>query len=294
MSKVLVIGAHGQVARSLFTVEKPASFELFSVARPELDLARPETIAPMLDVQNPQFLINAAAYTQVDAAQSNEAEAFAVNAEGVDGLAKECAKRNIVLLHLSTDYVYDGTKQGPYTETDPTAPLGVYGRSKLAGEDAIRAAGGSHLILRTAWVHSPYGRNFVKTMLRLAESNGQINVINDQTGCPTFAPHLASGILQIIDRLNRSGKVDHVWGTYCMAGSGNTSWYEFAREIFEQSKRCGGPTCEIKPIPATEWPTPTQRPENSKLDCQKIEQQFGIRLPHWRQGVAKCVADILA
>ncbi len=290
--KVLVVGASGQLARSLLAADLVQAFDVLSASRPLTDLTKPETITKALTDHRPQFVINAAAYTQVDNAETQSAEAFAVNAQGVRHLANTCAARNIPLIHVSTDYVYDGKKAEVYDETDATDPVGVYGKSKLAGEEAIREAGGPHVILRTAWVYSPYGNNFVKTMLRLAKANDKLRVVNDQHGCPTYAPHLAEGIIRIIEKLEHAQSVDELWGTYCMAGGGETSWHDFACEIFSQSQNLGGPSAKLTPIPTADYPTSAQRPENSCLNCDKLERSFGIRLPHWKQGTASCVARL--
>ena len=292
MTKILIFGAHGQLARSLAALD--TDFELVHTTRPETDLCKLETIERAIGTQNPQFVINAAAYTQVDKAETDADMAFAVNALGTGYLADQCAKNDIPLLHVSTDYVYDGSKATPYTEADPTGPIGVYGKSKLSGENLVRAAGGKHIILRTSWVFSPFGGNFVKTMLNLAESRDQLSVVSDQLGCPTYAPHLADGMIQIVQQLVDNPQLKPAWGTYCMAGNGEASWYQFAQEIFKTSKNLGAPSANVEPVASSAFPTAAKRPSNSRMDCRKLEQQFGVRLPDWHQGVEACVTALLA
>lgn len=293
MSKILIFGSNGQLAKSLLAVPEAADFELVSTHRPQTDLTQLTTIDEAFSTHQPQFVINAAAYTQVDAAETDQQTAFAVNETAVGHLAVRCAELGIVLLHVSTDYVYCGTKKTPYTETDPVGPIGIYGQSKLAGEDAIRAAACQHIILRTAWVYSPYGNNFVKTMLRVAKTRDQLQVVSDQLGCPTYAPHLASAILQIVQQLETNSSNDEAWGTYCLAGSGQTSWHGFAKEIFAQSAKLSGPSADVEPIPTSAFPTPAARPANSRMDCRKLQDRFGIRIADWQVGTQQCVTSLL-
>ena len=293
MVKILVFGAQGQLARSLFAVEERADVALVCAHRPETDLMKPASLGAAIARHSPDYVINAAAYTQVDRAESEQDMAYAVNGAAVECMAGECAARDIPLIHISTDYVYDGSKDAPYSEDDATGPAGIYGLSKLAGEEALRASGCRHVILRTAWVFSPYGQNFVKTMLRLAETRDQLDVVCDQSGCPTYAPHLAAGIFRIIDKLSDSRPSQGLWGTYCMAGGGETNWSGFAEEIFACSARLGGPVARVNPIPASAYPTPARRPANSRMNCGRLDAAFGIRLPHWREGTAQCVHSLL-
>jgi len=291
--KILVIGSHGQLARSLLAITPPEPFTMVCASRPETDLTKPETLAQTLADHAPHFVVNAAAYTHVDDAETHEDAAFAVNTHGVEVLASLCAAQQIPLIHVSTDYVYDGAKETAYTESDSTAPIGVYGQSKLAGEEAIRASGCQHIILRTAWVYSPYGNNFVKTMLHVAQSRDELSVVNDQYGCPTYASHLAAGILEIIQTLNDRAISEDVWGTYCMAGSGQSNWHEFAIEIFRQSAKLGGPIATVNPIPTSAYPTRARRPVNSRMNCDKLERAFGVRLPDWHEGTMQCVKKLM-
>jgi len=290
--KLLVAGSRGQVARALAEAAADFDVDLAALGRPALDLTDPDSIEKAIEKAAPDWVINAAAYTAVDQAEEDREAVVAVNHHGAGALAAICGGRNIPLVHLSTDYVFDGSRKTPYTETDAVAPLGVYGRSKRDGEIAVIAGNPRHLILRTAWVYSPFGQNFVKTMLRLAETRDELNVVDDQRGCPTYAPHIARGILRIIAKL-ASGKGEKPpWGIYNMAGGGETSWCGFAREIFIQSEKLGGATARVHPITTWEYPTPARRPANSRLDCSKLAQVFGVTLPDWRDGTAACVARL--
>jgi len=290
--KVLVIGRSGQLATSLLSAAKPQGIQLLAASRPQLDITSPASVRNTLEDVRPALVINAAAYTAVDKAEEERDMAFAVNAEGPAHLASECRRLDIPLIHVSTDYVFDGRKQAPYTEDDAPAPLNVYGQSKLAGEEAVRQVWAKHIILRTSWVFSPFGHNFARTMLRLAQAHGTLNIVADQHGSPTYAPHLAGAILRLVSKL-QSGQDSLPWGIFHLCGSGETTWHGFAREIFSCSARLGGPTAEVQAISTAEYPTPARRPANSRLSCAKLEQSFGIRLPRWQEGVALCVEKIL-
>ncbi len=290
--RVLVIGKSGQLARSLLNCAWPGGWEVVACGRPQLDLTRPETVHRAITDIMPDHIVNTAAYTAVDAAESDPETAFAINRDGAALLAEICAERGIPLVHISTDYVFDGTADEPYAETDTTSPIGVYGASKLAGEERVRNLLRQHLILRTAWVHSPHGRNFVRTMLELARDRDEIAVVHDQRGNPTYAPHLAEAIVALLQAV-RTQKDLFPWGTYHVAGSGSASWHDLAREVFVHSERHGGPVARVVPIATADYPTPARRPANSRLDCTKLAATFGIRLPHWREGVARCVQRLL-
>lgn len=266
--------------------------EMIAAGRPQLDLAEPATIAMVIGQVEPDVVVNAAAYTAVDKAEQEPERAQIVNAGGAGHIAAACQRRGIPLIHLSTDYVFDGSKDAAYVETDPVAPLGAYGRSKLEGERRIAAACSHHVILRTSWVVSPYGNNFVKTMLRLAETHPEIGVVNDQTGTPTYAPHLAGAILSIAAHLHQSA--GGLWGIYHAAGTGEATWHDVACEVFAQSAQLGGRVTKVRPITTSAYPTPAARPKNSRLDCGKLDRQFGLRLPDWRLGIAACVRALAA
>jgi dTDP-4-dehydrorhamnose reductase len=293
--RLLIAGWQGQLARAL-AEEAPRRAEVraFAIGRPALDICELPTIERALNDHSPDVVVNSAAYTAVDQAESDEAAAFALNATGPGLLAAAAARRGVAVIHVSTDYVFDGSKSAPYVETDATAPLNVYGRSKLAGETAVAAANPRHVILRTAWVHSPWGKNFVKTMLRLGAERDIVRVVDDQVGSPTYAPHLASAILEIAARIGRGGMSQADWGLYHAAGSGETSWCGLAREVFAQSSARGMKTPHVEAISAAQYPTPARRPANSRLDCGKLERRLGISLPHWRDGVNDCLNRLAA
>lgn len=290
--KLLVTGSQGQVARSLSLAAKEQGFDCETVGRPDFDLTKPDHIERTLDQHKPDLVVNAAAYTAVDKAEEEGGAAIAVNRYGAGVLAALCNENAIPLIHLSTDYVFDGTKHFPYVETDATSPLGIYGHSKLEGERAVTAANPQHIILRTAWVYSPFGNNFVKTMLRLAETRDELGVVHDQIGSPTYAPHLAEAILTIGKLLGRNDN-ENRWGIYHIAGSGETNWHEMACYIFEQAALKGHKQPLVRAIETIDYPTPAKRPANSRLDCTKLEQNFSIRLPDWHIGVRECVDRLL-
>ena len=289
---MLVAGRQGQVAQSLAAAAESSGVDVLTLGRPELDLTVPGSIAAAIARVEPQVIVNPAAYTAVDKAEQEQDAAFAVNAEGAGQLAKACAIATIPLIHISTDYVFDGTKPSPYVESDRTTPLGVYGDSKLEGERRVAESNPRHVILRTAWIVSPYGGNFVKTMLRLAETRSELGVVDDQCGSPTYAPHLADAILAIAHRISAAPS-DSLWGVYHAAGSGEATWCDVAREVFRQSRALGGPAADVKAITTAEYPTPARRPANSRLDCGKLKQAFGIVLPPWQEGIATCVRALL-
>ncbi|HEX5184731.1 MAG TPA: dTDP-4-dehydrorhamnose reductase [Allosphingosinicella sp.] len=285
--KILVTGRHGQLARSL--VERCAShpgLEIVALGRPVLDLEAPETIAPALDAVDADVIVNAAAYTAVDRAEDEPDRAWAVNAEAPGLLAAAAAARDIPIVHLSTDYVFDGSGDGARDETARTGPLGVYGRSKLAGEEKVRAATPRHAIVRTAWVYSPFGTNFVKTMIDVARTRDALAVVSDQHGNPTSALDLADGLLDLLERWNE-GAGDG--GTYHLAGTGDASWFELACEVFAQCRKHGLPAADVRPIATADWPTRAVRPANSRLDSGRFERDFGFRMPDWRASVAATV-----
>lgn len=269
----------------------PAGLAIIAKGRPELDLLEPASITTALDAVQPDVVVNAAAYTAVDKAESEPEMALAVNALGSEALAGACASRAIPFIHVSTDYVFDGSKPAPYSEADPVSPLGAYGRSKLEGEQRVAAVCAQHVILRTAWVFSPYGQNFVKTMLRVAGSRPEISVVDDQIGNPTYAPHLAAAIVQVAQAAAR--REDVPWGLFHAAGSGAVTWCGLARELFAVSARLGGPKADVRAITTAEYPTPARRPANSRLDCTRLRDAFGIEMPAWRAGVADCVQELL-
>jgi dTDP-4-dehydrorhamnose reductase len=288
--KVLVTGRDGQLARGLAEAAG-AGVQVVAIGRPELDITDEKSVVAAVARAGPDIVVNAAAYTAVDKAETEPAVAHAVNALGAEHVATVCAARTIPIIHISTDYVFDGTKSGPYLEGDPTAPINVYGGTKLEGEQRVAKACERHLILRTAWVHSPWGVNFVKTMLRLATTRPNIGVVDDQMGSPTYAPHLAAIVLAIAARVS-ADPAGVRWGVYHAVGGGETTWYGFAREIFRHAAEQGLPAAEVDAIAAAAYPTPARRPANSRLNCDKLRLALGLELPDWRVGVHDCVARI--
>jgi len=287
---ILVTGGSGQVASALAV----AGDTVRVVGRPEFDFDRPETIATMFHAAEPALVVNAAAYTAVDAAEKDAAAAYRANRDGPAALALLCAGAGIPLIHISTDYVFDGTKGAPYVETDAVAPRCVYGASKLAGEQAVLAACPCAVVLRTSWVYAAGGRNFVRTMLALGRTREHLTVVADQKGCPTAAADLAAAILAIAGRIAASGWDDRFGGLFHAAGEGWTSWHGLATAIFEEAGRRGAAVPRVDPITTAEWPTPAHRPADSRLDCARLAAVWGIRLPHWRSSVSSTVAAILA
>lgn len=291
--RLLIAGWQGQVARALVELAPAApEVEAFAVGRPGLDLCNAATITRAMTDFNPDVIINSAAYTAVDKAESEPTAAFALNRDGARLLAEAAARRGAAIIHISTDYVFDGTKPEPYVEEDPTAPLNVYGRSKLEGEVELAQANARHVIARTAWVYSPTGTNFVKTMLRLAGERSEVRVVDDQIGSPTYAPHLAQALLSVA-RSALEDEPGQRWGVYHMAGAGTVSWCGLAHEIFRVSAAMGGPSADVVPITTSDYPTQARRPMNSRLDCRKAHATFGVALPDWREGVESCVARLL-
>lgn len=291
--RIAVTGKHGQLARSL--QERAAAdtgITLVCFGRPELDLSQPGSIVQALAECDADLVINAAAYTEVDKAESEADAAFAVNATGAGTVAGAAADLGLPVIQISTDYVFDGKASAPYAETSPTNPVSVYGASKLAGEAAVAAANPKHLIIRTAWVYSPFGKNFVKTMLRLAGERDTLRVVDDQTGNPTSALDLADGVLAAARAVLKPDFTD--WGVYNITGSGSTSWAGFAAHVFDESGRAGGASATIEPIPGSEFVTAAERPANSRLDCTKAETIFGYRAPDWRYSSSIVVKRLLA
>jgi dTDP-4-dehydrorhamnose reductase len=292
--RLLIAGSHGQVARAFLDVAPSAAdIEACAIGRPGLDICHSRSIERSLADINPTLVINTAAYTGVDAAEDDAERAEALNAQGAGLLAEAAARRGVPIIHLSTDYVFDGDKSEPYVENDATGPKSVYGRTKLAGEAAVVAANPRHIILRTAWIYSPFGKNFVKTILAHAEKGTDLKVVDDQVGSPTYAPHLVRAILDVAQKIDGAGQDDALWGIYHTAGSGTASWYELAREILDVSKSLGGPVTSLGAIGTDGYPTRAVRPKNSRLDCGKLKATFGVAQPDWHEGVRACVSRLL-
>jgi dTDP-4-dehydrorhamnose reductase len=291
--RIAVTGREGQIARSLIERSARSQYEVIPVARPSLDLkADKETILRSLASVSPDAIISAAAYTAVDRAESEPNLAFAVNERGARAVAEAARSLNVPLIHLSTDYVFDGSKVGPYAETDATNPIGVYGASKLAGERAIGEAWDNSAIVRTAWVYSPFGGNFANTMLRLAVERDEVGVVTDQRGNPTSALDIADGLLRVAANLASSDDAARR-GIFHMTAQGQATWAEFAETIFSASASLNGPTAQVRRITTAEYPTATLRPLNSRLDCSKLARIHGIRLPEWRTSVPDIVRRLV-
>lgn len=286
---ILVTGGSGQLASAL-----AAGAGVLRVGRPEFDFDRPDTIEAAFRAANPRLVVNAAAYTAVDAAEKDIEAAYRANRDGPAILARLCAAADIPLIHVSTDYVFDGTKTSPYVETDPVGPQGVYGASKLAGEQAVMESGAKAVILRTAWVYAASGKNFVRTMLSVGKTRDRLTVVGDQHGCPTTADDLADAIRAIIGHLDQGGWNPAYQGIFHAAGSGETTWHGLAVGTFQEAARHGAKVPEVAPIATADWPTPAKRPANSRLDCSRLQRVFGIRLPHWRDSLTRTVDTIFA
>jgi dTDP-4-dehydrorhamnose reductase len=289
--KLLVLGGDGQVGCELRRLTWPAGYRIAAFDRNDLDIALREQVVATMARERPDIVINAAAYTAVDRAESEPEIAWASNCTGPANLAAACHDAAIPLIHLSTDYVFDGTKAGPYCEDDPVHPLGVYGRSKDAGDRAVRGALARHVILRTAWLYSAHGHNFVKTMLRLAAERPVLRVVADQIGSPTSAADLAAAIGAIVQQVTVGNSS---WGTYNFAGGGAVSWHGFAEAIFELAAPWRGPPPLVEAIATADYPTPARRPANSVLDCRRIGEAFGIVPRPWREALAEVIAELYA
>lgn len=294
MSRILITGANGQVGFELKRALAPLG-KVIALTRQEMDLADPAGMRAVLDRHQPAIIVNPAAYTAVDKAETEVELAMAVNAQAPGVMAEWAEQHDALLIHYSTDDVFDGSKDGAYREDDAANPQSVYGRSKWAGEQAIRARTTHHLILRTSWVVGAHGGNFLKTILRLAHERDSLTVVADQIGAPTPAALIADVTAQLISRYRLpTHKFDY--GTYHLAASGETSWFEFARFVVQLAEQQRYPlrlvASAIRPIPASAYPLPAPRPANSRLDCSKLSRHFDLALPHWQQGVAHVVTQL--
>ncbi|CAI2794615.1 dTDP-4-dehydrorhamnose reductase [Pseudomonas fluorescens group sp.] len=286
--KVLITGQHGQVSREL-QLQLQGLGELIVLGRDQLDLANADQIRQQIRAHRPDLIINAAAHTAVDQAESEPDAAFAINAIAPGVLAEEAKALGIPLIHYSTDYVFDGSKPDPYTEADTPNPLGVYGQSKLAGEEAIAAVGGDYLILRTSWVYSSHGKNFLLTMQRLLQEKPQMRIVADQIGAPTWAGSIARSTRALIERW-QAGEPGE-WGIYHLTNQGETSWFGFAEAIGAHLRTQGKACAELEAIPSSAYPTPAKRPLNSRLDCSRLQQQWHVSQPSWQDALRECLAQ---
>lgn len=288
--KIAVTGAKGQVATALAERAGPC-VEIVTLARPAFNLEDRASVLAGLEAARPDAVVNAAAYTAVDKAESEEDVATRVNGDGAGYVAEAAARLGVPLLHLSTDYVFDGALDRPYCEDAPTGPTGAYGRSKLLGEQRVAESGAESVILRTAWVYSPFGANFVRTMLRLNEVRDEVAVVADQRGNPTSALDIADALLAIAVRL-KSDPSPTLRGVFHMTGAGDATWADFAEEIFAAAQARGRRPTRVKRIATADYPTPARRPPNSRLDNAKLKREYGLVLPDWRASVAQCCARL--
>lgn len=290
---ILVTGGTGQVATELLR-RAPVlpRVQVRLVGRPAFDFDRPDTIGAVFADTQPSLVINAAGWTAVDAAEADPAGAGRANHDGPARLARLCAAAGVPLIHISSDYVFDGAKGAPYSETDTTAPAGVYGRSKLEGEHAVLDAGGQSVILRTSWVYSAFSKNFVRTMLGAALKLPTLRVVADQYGCPTQAGDLADAVLAIAARIAAGWRAEF-GGVFHAAGTGGTTWHALAVAALTEAARYGRPMPEVQAITTADWPTPAHRPADSRLDCAKLAQVFGLRLPPWQDSLPRTVEAIV-
>jgi dTDP-4-dehydrorhamnose reductase len=287
---LLIVGAKGQLGREIVRETSERGMSAIAVGREELDITQAETVWRFVGEAAPRAIINCAAYTAVDKAESDSDAAQAINAFGPEYLARAAADLDIPFLHVSTDYVFDGAKSGAYTEDEPVVPLGIYGRSKEEGERRVRDAHPKHIILRTSWVYGVYGNNFLKTMLRLSRERDELRVVADQRGCPTATIDIARALLAA----ESAASVGHPqWGTYHFAGTGVTTWHGFAQEIVSTAARAGGRSVPVIPIETRDYPTAAKRPANSELDSTHFAAMFGYRSPPWQERTREVVETLL-
>jgi dTDP-4-dehydrorhamnose reductase len=292
--RIYVIGGQGQVARSLREAAATDSDIVLGCGeRPDVDLLRPASVAEALGRFRPDIVVNPAAYTAVDKAESEPDQAFAINRDGAGLVALVAANQGVPVIHFSTDYVFDGTKDTAYVERDPVNPQSIYGRSKYEGELAVAAANPQHIVLRTSWVYAPFGANFVRTMLRLAAERDSLRVVDDQVGCPTYAPDIAAAVIAIARKVAAEGWQSKFAGVTHLAGPDVRTWYTFANEILDGAASRGARSVPVSPIPTSDYPTPAARPANSRLATARLASVFDIRLPPLRHSLADCLDCLL-
>ena len=289
--KILIIGSNGQLGWELCQRGKPHGFDIIPLDIPEFDITDPGAVKKSINQPGVSLVVNAAAYTAVDKAESEPKKAFAINCDGPADLAASCNEAGIPLVHISTDYVFDGTREEPYLETDPLSPLGVYGKSKAEGETIVRSLLTDHIIIRTAWLYGIHGNNFVKTMLALGKEKETLRVVADQYGCPTSAADLAEAILTIAEQIKE--RPDIPWGTYHYCGKGKTTWHGFAEKIFELAKQYNLFSIKkVIPVTTAEYPTPAKRPLNSVMDCSMLTKNFGILPAPWQESLERMLRQL--
>lgn len=290
--RIAVTGTQGQVAYAMTRLGPNMGADVIAIGRPALDLAELPSILPAIAAARPDVILSAAAYTAVDKAETEPDLAFAANGRGAGAVAQAAFELGVPILHLSTDYVFDGNKVGPYVETDLTMPTSVYGASKLEGEMRVAAANPNHAIFRTAWVYSSHGANFLRTMLRLGETRDEISVVADQFGCPTSAEDIALAMIIAARTLVAEADTKYL-GVFHLTGSGVTNWADFAAEIFAAAERHGRTPVKVIPINSDEYPSPVKRPKNSRLLGDKLERVYGVVLPDWRKSTRRVVDTLL-
>ncbi len=291
--RLLIIGSNGQLGWELCRQGRRQAWDIQGVDLPDFDITNETQVIEQVETVGPQFIVNASAFTAVDKAESEPELAYEVNANGPRKLARVCAIHDIPLIHISTDYVFAGDKKTPYKETDVMAPIGIYGKSKAAGEKAVREELHSHIIIRTAWLYGFYGSNFVKIMLKVGKDHETISVVADQYGCPTYAADLAGAILKIIDQSEATK--EKKWGTYHYCGKGETTWHGFAEAIFYIARdKTALKVKKVLPIPTDAYPTPAKRPTNSVLDCNRIQSAYNIQIPPWKDSLIEMLTLLFA
>lgn len=290
--KILVTGKNGQVVTSILNHPLAKQHKIITFGRPEIDLSEYDKLKSAIKEANPDIIISSAAYTAVDKAETESDIAYVINALAPKAIGEIASELNIPVIHISTDYVFSGDKSTSYKEEDATGPIGVYGKTKLEGEKFLAAATSNHVILRTAWVYSPYGNNFVKTMLRLGETRDELNVVADQQGCPTYAPEIAQACITIAERITKD-KSKELRGIFNLTGQGKASWAQFAKKIFAEAEKFGCKKIKVNEITTDQYPTPAKRPKNSLLSSQKLLDIHGIELDNWEKSTKKCVEILL-
>jgi dTDP-4-dehydrorhamnose reductase len=290
--KILVTGGEGQLATAFAAqATQSIAIELVALGRSELDIGRPEAIESAIQSHRPDVVINTAAFTDVDGAEDEPDLAWSINAAAPGEIARQSLRVGARLIHISTDYVFDGASDVPYDEAQPTNPLNIYGQTKLAGEVAVRAATPDHLIVRTAWLYSPFRRNFVTTMIALAANRDRIRVVADERGNPSSAADVAAGLLTVIERWRRGGS-SGLGSTFHLAGSGEATRAGLAEAVFESCRELGLPSAEVEPIASADWPAKARRPRHSMLDCGRFETEFGYRAPDWRTSLRTVIESL--
>jgi dTDP-4-dehydrorhamnose reductase len=291
LDKVLLFGSHGQLGSELRRATAAGNIELIAASRSDADISDKQTVRELVDRHNPAVVVNAAAYTRVDDAEENRGAAERSNIDGPASLAETCHAAAIPLIHISTDYVFNGDKEGAYVETDPVMPIGFYGMTKARGEQAVRGACAHHAILRVSWLYGEFGQNFLKTMLRLARERDELTVVADQFGNPTSALDIADAVLHIAAALPAIG--DRAYGIFHLAGTGTTNWSGFARQVMDSSRQRGGPAVPVRDITTAQFPTKARRPANSRLSTDRLAATFGWTAPDWQSSVDRVVARLL-